>query len=294
MTLLQRAAGLWRSRPVRATACGPLFVGAVLVALASGAPVSGHADDPVYRYVDRDGVVHFTTDPGTIPEEYRTTVQQGGLSGPDTQRTVRDRLQEMFDFDQERAPAARGAAADYEQALDSAEGVDSGEAGGDGAAGQEAAGGSFVSGAGGQTEDGQASGQAGAGAGPAGSAAAPGVQSTGGVQVRGGQARAGIDLSQVRKMLANYDGFPLLQKLIVAAVAAFQSGFFLAVLAALIILAFLASYWRLSRIERDGATRRKGKIKAVVVSVALIGVMVGWTYPDYIIAYRELITILGL
>ena len=64
--------------PARGSLFLPLLAG---IALSCGAV--GPASAEVYHWVDRDGVVYYTTDPNRIPEEYRDQVRVTRSERPD-------------------------------------------------------------------------------------------------------------------------------------------------------------------------------------------------------------------
>ena len=48
---------------------------ALILTLAGPAAGTEKPDSPVYRYIDRDGILNFTDDPGRIPPEYQSSAE---------------------------------------------------------------------------------------------------------------------------------------------------------------------------------------------------------------------------
>lgn len=201
----------------------------------------------VYQYLDDNGDIHYTQDPGTVPLVYRDRIIEAPDASPEqrsgTASQAQERLRDMFDFKSKPLPPKLDAPTLLHQ----------------------------------------------------GTADTPLDATSSGAPVNAGaQTPPDLDLDKLRERLGKLKGDRLMQRLVIAQVASFQSGFFWVALLAIVLFGFILGTRSLISLEDSKRKRLFWKWGFPFLSVATIGILFKWTYPKYLQLYTDLTRALGI
>jgi len=210
----------------------------------------------IYRYDDDQGNPHFTADPGTVPKQYLPTLKRlDDLEADKKEAGVMDQLRKAA-----TSTLSAGKNQDGDKHGGSKKSSKRGSVG---------------------TLNGQRSHTAG---GRQSTVAHPTVD----------DLLKNIDLNALKKRLAHYPDSRLHRKMIVAMVAALQSGFFWVVILAILLGGVALFFAVLARAETRRKARIFWRVKFPLFCAIAIGILAKSFYSDYAAIYHSLINLLQL